>query len=83
MATPGFMPLCVTTHMATYVNTSQKVSSPSNRDYLFTIHGHDGGHLFDHVHVSFAIYKNKGSGCKQLISIVTIKFISQRNLLVI
>ena len=43
--------------------------------------GHDGGHLFGHVLVSFVIYNNKGSGCKTSVSTVTIKF-SQRNLLV-
>ena len=48
---------------------------------LFTMHGHDGRHLFGHVLVSFVIYNNKGSGCKKSISTVTIKF-SQRNLLV-
>ena len=26
------------------------------------MHGHDGGHLFEHGHVSFVIYNNKGSG---------------------
>ena len=25
---------------------------------LFTMHGHDGGHLCEHVHVSFVIYNN-------------------------
>ena len=30
------------------------------------MHGHDGGHLFEHVRVSFVICNNKGSGCKQI-----------------
>ena len=30
------------------------------------MHGHDDGHLFGHVHVSFVIYNKKESGCEKI-----------------